>query len=346
MAVIRTGSGDLGPGNPGSGTENASGLFFGAEQLQNYMVTYSYNIRTNVPNNGFLKTDIKNSTSPNPIYNPKLLGENFQELVISAANGETFSYDIQKIQGQSVIILYTEPLQPEITRYYMRAKNVGLYDNGADSNYTGLVGSTDNGLAFANDQYNAFIANNKNFWLQSNMKIVSNVAKGALGASGTQFGVKNNEEAQAKAGFGLISGLTGTAIDAGLALIDRSLTIDNLRAAPDQLKNANGNVIFNMMVMDLGLYVEHYKALDGDLKTANDFMNLYGFTYNSVGAIRDFVNIRKYHNYVKARLQGIQGNISNNARNDLRQRFANGLRFWNSDNVNYDNENYENWLDE
>ena len=105
------------------------------------------------------------------------------------------------------------------------------------------------------------------------------------------------------------------------------MTIDNMKNAPDQLKNANGNVIFNMFATDLGLYVEKYSALDGDLKTANDFMNLYGFTFNSIANIKDYVHIRKYHNYVKAQLQGITGNISNTARDDLRQRFAQGVGF-------------------
>lgn len=322
-----------------------SGVFTGATQLETSIYTTNYRINNGIPDEGFTKEEIKKST-PNPKYNPKLLSQNFQELVITASNGETFSYDIQKLQKSRVQLLYTEPLQPEITKYYLRAVDTGLYDVQSQANYTGLVGSTDNGLAFNNDQYAEFIANNKNFWMQSNMKIVTNTAKGLLSAAGTQVGVKNTPEAQVKAGFGLAGNLVGIGIDLATSLIDRSLTIDNLKSAPDQLKNANGNVIFNMMVMDLGLYIEHYKALDGDLKTANDFMNLYGYTYSSVGAIREYVNIRKYHNYLKAQLQGIKGNMSNNARTDLRQRFANGIRFWNSDDINYNHENYENWLDE
>lgn len=93
-------------------------------------------------------------------------------------------------------------------------------------------------------------------------------------------------------------------------------------------------------------YVERYEALDGDLKTANDFMNLYGFTFNSIANVKDYVHIRKHHNYVKAQLQGITGNISNTARDDLRQRFAQGVRFWNQDEISYEYENYELWLED
>ena len=112
------------------------------------------------------------------------------------------------------------------------------------------------------------------------------------------------------------------------------------------MKNANGNVLFNTFATDLGLYVEKYSTLEGDLKTANDFMNLYGFSFNGIANVRDYANIRKYHNYVKAQLQGIAGNISNAARMDLRQRFANGIRFWNQDNISYQYENYELWLED
>ena len=128
-----------------------------------------------------------------------------------------------------------------------------------------------------------------------------------------------------------------------------------MKNAPDQLKNANGNVIFNMFCTDLGLYVEKYSALEGDLKTPNDFMNLYGFTFSSIANIKEKFNQnnhtymrffnRKYHNYIKAQLQSINGNLNNIARTDLRQRFANGIRFWNSDKVDYSYENYELWLE-
>ena len=84
-----------------------------------------------------------------------------------------------------------------------------------------------------------------------------------------------------------------------------------------------------------------YSALEGDLLTANNFMDLYGFTFSSIAQVRDYVHIRTKHNYIKAQLQSIDGNLSNAAKNDLRQRFADGIRFWNTDIVNYVSENYE-----
>ena len=316
--------------NPGNG----NALIFGSVQKEKELFSYDY-FMTEL--NSVAKSEIIAPQPPNLAYNPKLNGQNFKELVITAANGDTFAYDIQKINSNDILFMYSEPIQPEITRYYMRLKPTGLYLKGTEENYTGLVGSTDNGLAFTNDQYAAFIANNKNFYLQSNMKIVTGALKSTAGIVG-------------QAASGNIAGAVGSGISAGLdvaqTLIDRSMTVDNMKNAPDQLKNANGNVIFNMFATDLGLYVEKYSALEGDLKTANDFMNLYGFSFDSVANVKDYVHIRKYHNYIKAQLQGITGNISNTARDDLRQRFANGIRFWNQDNISYQYENYELWLED
>lgn len=310
------------------------GLFFGSVQKEKELFSYDY-FMTEL--NSVAKSEIIAPQSPNLAYNPKLNGQNFKELVITAANGDTFAYDIQKINSNDILFMYSEPIQPEITRYYMRLKPTGLYLTGTEENYTGLVGSTDNGLAFTNDAYAAFIANNKNFFMQSNLKI-------GFGA------VKSTAGVISQAASGKAAGAVGSGISAGLdvaqTLIDRSMTVDNMKNAPDQLKNANGNVIFNMFATDLGLYVEKYSALEGDLKTANDFMNLYGFTFNSIANVKDYAHIRKYHNYVKAQLQGIVGNISNTARDDLRQRFASGIRFWNQDNISYQYENYELWLED
>lgn len=319
-------------------TDNLQGVIFINSQYIDPITTSEYLLPYN---NNILKNDVKNGTD-RLSYNPKLNSQNFKELIITAASGDTFTYDIQKLQNNSVSFLYTEPLQPETTKYYMRVSPCGLYEEGTDSNYIGLVGSTDNSLAVANDQYASFLANNKNFWLQSNMKIATGAIQSMTNIGRNIASSKNPAISVANGAAGVV----GTGLDLAVSLVDRNMTIDNLRNAPDQMKNANGNVIFNAAVTDLGLYVEEFSALDGDLKSAFDFMELYGFSVNAVGNVKDYANIRKFHNYVKAQVQAISGALSNTSRADLRQRFANGIRFWNQDTPDYSQENYENWLDE
>lgn len=316
-------------------SSNPVGIFVGAHQESTSIETENYVL---LENSSVLKTAVARQQPPQLSYNPKLNGQNFRELVITSANGDEFSYDVQKLEEGSISFLYSEPIQPEVTKYYMRVNApAGLYLEGTEENYTGLVGSADNGVAFTNDQYAAFLANNKNFYLQSNMKIVMGAVKSTAGI--VAQGVSGNVA-------GAAGSAVGTIINTAESLIDRSLTVDNMRNAPDQLKNANGNVIFNMFAMDLGIYLEKYVALDSALKSANDFMDLYGFSVAVVDDISNYTNIRKYHNYVKAQVQAIVGNISNEARNDLRRRFADGIRFWNGDTISYEYENYENWLEE
>lgn len=309
-------------------------LFTGIFQYDYYTETESYALPYNA---NILISDIKNGTD-RLSYNPKLNGQNFRELVITSSSGDSFTYDIQKLQNDNVTFIYTEPFSPEITKYYMRVNApCGLYEQGTESNYMGLVGSTDTSIAFVNDQYAAFLANNKNFWMQSNMKIVTGLVKSSINVAANMASGKTGEA---------VTGGVGAGIDAVTSIIDRNMTVDNMKQAPDQLKNANGNLIFNILVTGLGLYVEEFAALDGDLQTAFDFMELYGFSVNAIGNIKDYVNIRKYHNYVKAQLQAVTGEMSNIAKTDLRQRFANGIRFWNIETPDYTKENYENWLDE
>lgn len=315
-----------------------SGLFFGSYQHKNHINTGNSALSEN---KSIIKTDIVKEQEPILSFNPKLNGQNFKELIITASNGDTFTYDIQKLVIPNITFEYTEPITPEITKYYLRVKgNTGLYTEGTEYNYTGLVGSTDNGLAFANEVYSQFIANNKNFFMQSNIKIGTEFAGGVIGGTAKLI---------AKDPSGL-SEMGGAAFNATLSVIDRALTVDNMKSAPSQMKNANGNVIFNLFATNdtqtvLGLYLEKHSALEGDLKTANDFMNIYGFTFGAVANVRDYVHIRKYHNYIKAQLQSINGNLSNSAREDLRRRFADGVRFWNGDSVEYKYENYELWLE-
>lgn len=278
-------------------------------------------------------------------FNPKLLGENFKELTL-VTQGESFNYDLQKVNNNVLNFLYTEPLQSEVTKFYFRLKApTGLYIDDTDNNFMGVVGNVDNAQAIANDQYSNFLANNKNFWLQSNIKIAEKAFGGVAG--GLIGGAIRGD---------VSSMITGSIIGAGAgattaitSIIDRNLTVDNMKNAPSMMKNANGNAIFNMMINDLALYIEEYDALNNEKEMVNDIMFKNGFTVNRIGNISDYLNIRKYFNYVRARLENITSTLqlNNNVREKFKLIFANGVRFWNvTDKMfEYKKENYERWLE-
>ena len=142
----------------------APGLITGSAQTRGYAQTQGYSLTQNAQ---IAKSAITAQQAPNPAYNPKLNGQNFKELIITAASGDSFTYDIQKIANPTIYFNYSEPIVPEITRYYMRlsagSDGTGLYSDQTDENFMGLVGSIDTNLLFTTDQFAAYIANNKNF---------------------------------------------------------------------------------------------------------------------------------------------------------------------------------------
>ena len=311
------------------------GLVFGG--LTNITTTYeTYPININIFN-GFNKDKLKENRDVN--FNPKTYNNNFRQLKIYANGSESFYYSLQAIGYNDLIFEYTEALMPEVTKFYLRLKpSSGLYNDLMSKNYTGLVGSQDNSLAFANDQYSNFIANNKNFWLQaSNADIIAatqstigNVGKITSGIS-SNGGIAN----AVRLGIGLIS-----------KQIDRNLTIDNLSSAPSSIKNSNGNALFNQSVDEFGLYYEIDEAIPSDIKIFDDMCYERGFAYGHQGEIGNFDNIRKYFNYIEADANNINAPISNEERRRLSDKLK-AIRFWNIDSPQFnDKENYERYLDE
>lgn len=300
-------------------TSSGSGIFTKLKQSVSAL-TASYEISDQFT---FSKSELLNQTK-NYKFNPKLLSQGVKALTL-ASNGETFSYDIQKINSKDIELLYTESIQPEITKFYCRLKPTGLYSDGSDKNFTGLVASIDNGVSLSNDQYSNFIANNKNFWLQSNFKIIESMGRSAIGGAIAGKGVG----ALISAG---VQGLT--------SVIDRSLTIDNLKASPSMLKNANGNAVFNMFINDLAMYIEEYDSLENEKIIANDYMVKFGFAVNQIGNIAEYDNIRTLFNYVSAYVDVISAPLSNDEKMRLIERLK-GIRFWNSDKIDYNIENIE-----
>jgi hypothetical protein len=326
------------------------GLVMGCKQRIEDLETEDYDLDIKT---SFLKSEIVGSDR-NKDFNPKLLSEHYRKLIIKSSNGEEFVYDIQKLNSNKMNFLYTEPIQSEITRYYYRVKApIGLYKEGSNTNYLGLVGCVDNSRAYVNNQYSQFLANNKNFYLQNASNRISDTAFGigqsvfgavVGGLTGALVTGGNPVGAVVGAGASLISSTTNIIKSETTSKRNENYTIDNMKNAPSTLSNANGNVIFNNFVTDMGLYVEEHSALDNEVQDSDDYMYMNGYTFGRVGNIKDCDNLRHYFNFIQARVENIIGDISNPIREDIRQRFANGVRFWNDDNIQYEKENYERWL--
>lgn len=287
----------------------------------------------------------------NYVFNPKLLSQDFMELKLGQGVAIPYSYDAQKLNKQQVMLGWRESIFPGVVRSFL-----GLYvpsTNGTpnsvynESSFNGFVGCTaiqDNSIPYNQDQMELYLQQNKNFYLQQGLNVAGTIAGGALGTA-----------AIGAATGSAVPGV-GTLIGAGVGLLGGLLqtgfSIDNMQNQPDMLKNLDGNPMLQLAINNGKTYLEIAQALESDLIKANDYMFINGFAYNQVGNPKSYVHTRKFFNYVKAQLTDIRGvALSNLIRNDIKQRFANGLRFWDAttfatNGVQYDLENYELWLED
>ena len=294
----------------------------------------------------FNKSEIIDSDY-NEKYNPKLLSYDFKHLSLTN-DISNYDYDILKLGTENNILSvgYSEVLNPDITRGYARIIiNGGVYNLAFNNNFRGLVFSQDNSQPYSVNNLESFMSQNKNFYTQRGLDASASYMSGI---TNTLVGIITNSPSGITGG---LNSIYKTTTD----LINSNLTLDNMRSAPEQVKNANGTALLNLGVNELALYLDLYSALPSEIKIAADSMNVYGFNYNQYDNIKNVDNIRKYFNYVRADVETITApiNISNKIHNKLRDIFRTGIRLWNwidgktfNNLFDYSKENYENWLEE
>ena len=326
-------------------------IFVDTQYLDKYSVVSSDIDMSQYANGYGIETSFNKSeiigSDYNEKYNPKLLSYDFKHLSLTN-DIFNYDYDILKLGTENNIlsVLYSEVLNPDITRGYARINiKGGVYNLAFNNNFRGLVFSQDNSQPYSVNNLESFMAQNKNFYTQ---RAYDTSASYMSGITNTVVGVIANSPS------GITSGLNSiykTTTD----LINSNLTLDNMKSAPEQIKNADGVSLLNLGVNELALYLDLYSALPSEIKIAADSMNVYGFNYNQYDNIKNVDNIRKYFNYVRADIETITApiNISNKIRNKLRDIFRTGIRLWNwiegktfNNLFDYTKENYENWLEE
>ena len=292
----------------------------------------------------------------NIIFNPKMNNADYKSLRISFA-GSAYEYDLQKLNTQNPTFEYHEMLTSDVTKALLQYKptdNAGVFNQAYGESYNGLAFTNDLSLPFAKGQDDVFWANNKNAFLsfqnqqaQARSNAIINALGGVLSGA-TKFAMTGGRDLT-----GIMGGATGGVIGILQTLNNQKyeranfdLSIDNMRSAPETLANINGNAILTGAIAPLGIYIEIYSALENELKIANDIAYDNGYTYNRYGQVKDFVNTRKYFNYIQASVENIIGNISNEVKLLLHQILANGIKLWHTDTINFDKENYELWLEE
>lgn len=317
----------------------------------------------------FTREEIINSLKDKK-FNPKLNSADYKDLSIKFS-GNAFDFDLQKLNDERPNFKFIEDITADTTRtlvtYNTQDEN-NVYGKHFSDTFSGLVSNNDFTLSISSNQYDNYIANNKNAYAsfqasqnyQKEMMKINTVAgvtnsmidivpKAVSGAakmmttSGTMGGedVVSAATSTLKMGVNLAQNIASFEVGQAYRQTQFDMSIDNMKNAPETLTNANGSAIFNMSVTDFGIYAELSEGLSAELEIANDIMYRDGYTYNRFGNIKNFINTRAYFNYIKAILGNINGVISTEARADLRDRFSKGIRFWHQDEIDYTKENYE-----
>lgn len=284
----------------------------------------------------------------NPMFNPKLLSTDYFELRVNDSTENGFIYDVQKLNMKEFNLLLTEPIVPDLNKKYIRIETdgSGLYSPFTNEDLTGFINNNDNSLILNTDQYKSMLAQNKNFFLQNQTN--RNISAGLGLAGGAITTIVGASTLNPLAIIGGITAMVGSGMNYSKNQISETLTVDNLKNAPDQISQAKGNIIFESSYSKVGVFIEEYDILDNEKNIVNDYMCLYGFTYNRVDNIKNVDNIRKIYNFVRADIETINSSnvsISETVRKKFRECFANGVRFWNTDTFAYNKENYERWLE-
>lgn len=306
---------------------------------------------------------------------PALYNSNYATISIQC-NGASVDYGLsefyttnEKEQGDPITFLYTEVLQPEITKFYIRPNApVGIYqDTAYNNNFSGIVSTCDLSVALVNSAYAEFLANNKNYWLQAFASSIGGSGYGSIFSDlkrnepvniqtsssysrthkhrfkGENLRLKDkiiNSKSYSKTISGGQSSIGNLwldvakmGIDMGVSLVNAGLQLDNLKASPSNMVNSTGNTFFALATSGFGVWLDFYELTDLDKQRVYDYYYEFGYPLNTIGKVDDYINIRHYFNYLQADVPTITGkngvNIPNSVRDALKNTLNEGVRFWN-----------------
>lgn len=284
--------------------------------------------------------------SESPQYNPKMYSNAITDVKLKYCQND-FTYDLFALGDTNLSVKYYESLGPSIVRSYIYIDPIGLYNENTTKDFLGVVTANNFSLMYYTDQLASYIANNKNAWLQTTMKVVAGVT------SGVSQGVsKSISTVSAVPTF--TSGLTSV-FKATNSILQYTLSMDNLKSAPASVSNIQGDVNLLDSITNLEVGIEIWQALDVDIDRFNDYCIKFGYKLNSLLYLSDYVNIRKYWNYIQADITYLRQDVYKfnfKIENEIKNAFSNGITLWNVYDTtsevlfNYNMSNYENWLDE
>lgn len=281
---------------------------------------------------------------------PKLYNEDYSlyRLIIG---GQQYDIPISKTSNTPEFIYY-ETLTPDITKALLVYDNeANKFENNIFSEYntkdfTGFTFTIDLSMWYPSNQLNNYLANNKNylqiFQNQQASKLVKSFNTAAAGI-GTSVAT-GNALAGVATGVNLLNTLIGTAFEKS----QFDMTIDNMKNSPEQTSNINSDIILIQSISGIDILIEKLEPLTFEKEIIKDNLKIFGYTYNKLGNVKDFIKTRKYFNYIQAIVFEIDAPLSERVKDLIKNLFLKGVRIWHAKEnkkVNFNLNNYERFLD-
>lgn len=251
---------------------------------------------------------------------PQAASNETRTLRIRLFDGSYSDFDIDKIPVTDLRFKYFESITPYTSKVYVTLdlpEEFGVeyfYNNIVDKNFTGLISTVDNTSSFAVNQYDSFIANNKNFMLQHYSNLAYDTTTSLISSPNKANAIK-------------------TLGSAGMNELNYQLNIDNMKNAPDSLRNAGGDVNFSRILNGLALTIEIWAS---DFKSIREVVNhykYYGTPFNQEYNLKNVLFKHFYFDYISAsNINYTDFEISEQEREELNNTLS-GVRLCYTDNM-------------
>ena len=122
--------------------------------------------------------------------------------------------------------------------------------------------------------------------------------------------------------------------------------ISDMINTPNSIKTSGNDTLFNLRLSRQKIDVIEYKPKDAVIYRLNQYFKRYGYRYNRYGKIGDYINSRKFYNFVKTNSCNIAtAKVPLIHLEEIKEIFNRGTTIWHIDRgaepLNYDVENME-----
>lgn len=236
-------------------------------------------------------------------------------------NYNTFEYDLLKINSNVITFAYNEVVTPELTKSYLRLYPQGFYSINYLNNLNGVISNNDTSLLWTNDKYSEYLANNKNFFQQAKFNLFSGMVQDEITSLLPQILNKDLS--------GSLRSISGYVFDTINTATNLAYSVNNMKNAPASLQNGAGDIFFQEAVDNLQPYYEIYKSTESDLKTFEDYLHAYHYSYNKFEILDISKPIFKRFNFYQAIITTYKNKkLSNIVMNKIIEIFSKGVRVW------------------